>query len=195
MRLLTSFATLRGLPAEQWAPRHRAICVLLVAHLPGLALLGALRGFAAPHIALDLLPVALFAVLAARPSGSQLFRSICAALGLVTASAMTVHTAGGATEAHFHFFVMLPIIGLYLDWRPFALAVGYIVVHHAGFALLFSRTRSIPATRRSSPCSSRPRSTPPSSSPRSSRCSRRSASRRSRRSASTSAPPRSTART
>src|SRR3954452_18333854 len=137
MRLLTSFATLRGLPADQWAPRHRAICGLLLAHLPGLALLGALEGFAAPHIALDLLPVALFAALAARPSGSQLVRSICAALGLVTASAMTVHTAGGAIEAHFHFFVMLPIIGLYLDWRPFALTVGYIVVHHAAFAIAF----------------------------------------------------------
>jgi methyl-accepting chemotaxis protein len=50
---------------------------------------------------------------------------------------MTVHTVGGELEAHFHFFVMLPIIGLYLDWRPFALSVGYVVVHRAGFALIF----------------------------------------------------------
>jgi len=137
MRLLTSFATLRGLPAEQWAPRHRAICALLLAHLPGLAVLGALEGFGPAHIALDLLPLTVLAALAYWPSATQLARSIFAALGLVTASAMTVHTTGGAIEAHFHFFVMLPIIGLYLDWRPFALAVGYIVVHHAGLALLF----------------------------------------------------------
>ena len=137
MRLLTSFATLRGLPADQWAPRHRAICALLLAHLPGLAVLGAVEGFGAPHIALDLVPLAVLAALAYWPSSTQLARSIFAALGLVTASAMTVHTTGGAIEAHFHFFVMLPIIGLYLDWRPFALAVGYVVVHHAGVALLF----------------------------------------------------------
>jgi len=137
MRLLTSFATLRGLPVDQWAPRHRAICALLLAHLPGLAVLGVLEGFAAPHIALDLLPLAVLAALAYWPSSTQLARSIFAALGLVTASAMTVHTTGGAIEAHFHFFVMLPIIGLYLDWRPFALAVAYIVLHHVGLALLF----------------------------------------------------------
>src|SRR5690242_15088829 len=45
MSLLRSFATLRGLPADQWAPRHRAICALLLAHLPGLAVLGAIEGF------------------------------------------------------------------------------------------------------------------------------------------------------
>jgi methyl-accepting chemotaxis protein len=137
MRLLTSFATLRGLPAEQWAPRHRAICALLLAHLPGLAVLGAVEGFGPLHIAGDLLPLAVLFALAARPAGTRLARSIFGALGLVTASAMTVHTTGGAIEAHFHFFVMLPIIGLYLDWRPFALAVGYIVVHHAGLAIAF----------------------------------------------------------
>jgi methyl-accepting chemotaxis protein len=137
MRLLTSFATLRGLPADQWAPRHRAICALLLAHIPGLAVLGAVEGFAPLHIAADLLPLAVLAALASWQSSTRLVRSIFAALGLVTASAMLVHTAGGTTEAHFHFFVMLPIIGLYLDWRPFALAVGYIVVHHAAFALVF----------------------------------------------------------
>jgi methyl-accepting chemotaxis protein len=137
MRLLTSFATLRGLPADQWAPRHRAICALLLAHLPGLAVLGAIEGFGPLHIAGDLLPLAVFAALASWSSATRLTRSIFASLGLVTASAMLVHTTGGAIEAHFHFFVMLPIIGLYLDWRPFALAVGYIVVHHAGFAIAF----------------------------------------------------------
>ena len=137
MRLLTSFATLRGLPADQWAPRHRAICALLIAHIPGLALLGAIEGFAPLHIAADLVPLAVMAALACWPSGSQLARSIFASLGLVTASAMLVHTTGGAIEAHFHFFVMLPIIGLYLDWRPFVLSIGFIVVHHIGVALAF----------------------------------------------------------
>src|SRR5689334_620997 len=137
MRLLRPFATLRGLPADQWAPRHRAICALLLAHLPGLAVLGAIEGFGPLHVAADLLPLAVLLALAAAPRGTQLARSIFGAMGLVTASAMLVHTTGGAIEAHFHFFVMLPIIGLYLDWRPFALAVGYVVAHHAAFAIVF----------------------------------------------------------
>jgi hypothetical protein len=124
MRLLTSFSTLRGLPADEWAPRHRAITALLLAHIPGLALFGLLQGFGPLHVALDVLPLAAFWVLAARKSGSQLQRSIFAALGLVSASVVLVHTSGGAINTHFHFFVMLPVIGLYLDWRPFALAVG-----------------------------------------------------------------------
>jgi methyl-accepting chemotaxis protein len=137
MRLLTSFSTLRGLPADEWAPRHRAITALLLAHIPGLALFGLLEGFALPHVVVDVLPIAILAALATRTSASQLQRSIFAALGLVTASVVLVHTSGGAINTHFHFFVMLPVIGLYLDWRPFALAVGYVVAHHAGFALLF----------------------------------------------------------
>jgi methyl-accepting chemotaxis protein len=137
MQLLASFRALRGLPRDQWAVRHSGINALLIAHLPALAVLGALEGFGPAHVALDLLPIALLSALAASASLSQLARSMFASLGLVTASAMAVHTAGGAIEAHFHFFVMLPIIGLYLDWRPFALAVGYVVVHHAGLALIF----------------------------------------------------------
>jgi methyl-accepting chemotaxis protein len=137
MRLLTSFSTLRGLPADEWAPRHRAITALLLAHIPGLALFGLLQGFGPGHVAIDVMPLVALWALAARKTGSQLQRSIFAALGLVTASVVLVHTSGGAINTHFHFFVMLPVIGLYLDWRPFALAVGYVVAHHAGFALLF----------------------------------------------------------
>jgi methyl-accepting chemotaxis protein len=137
MSLLAPLTSLRGLPADQWAVRHRAICILLLAHLPALALFNALEGFSVGHILLDLLPLAVLTGLAFRPGGSRLARSIFAAVGLVTASAITVHSAGGVTEAHFHFFVILPIIGLYLDWRPFAIALGYVVVHHLGFALVF----------------------------------------------------------
>jgi methyl-accepting chemotaxis protein len=46
-------------------------------------------------------------------------------------SAMLVHLAHGAVQAHFLFFAMLPVVGLYLDWLPFALSVGFVVFHHA----------------------------------------------------------------
>src|SRR6185295_15479102 len=99
--------------------------------------LGLLLGFGPLHVVGDVLPIAVLAALATRRSATQATRSVFSALGLVTASAMLVHTTGGALEAHFHFFVMLPVIGLYLDWRPFALAVGYVVLHHAGLAIVF----------------------------------------------------------
>ena len=34
------------------------------------------------------------------------------------------------TEMHFHFFVMLGVISLYQDWRPFLLSIGFVAVHH-----------------------------------------------------------------
>jgi len=37
---------------------------------------------------------------------------------------------GGTIEAHFHFFVVIPILILYQDWGPFLLALIYVVVHH-----------------------------------------------------------------
>ena len=49
----------------------------------------------------------------------------------MTGSAMLVHLANGAVQAHFLFFAMLPVVGLYLDWLPFALSVGFVVFHHA----------------------------------------------------------------
>jgi len=36
------------------------------------------------------------------------------------ASALAVHLADGSIEAHFMFFVMIIVISLYEDWRPFS---------------------------------------------------------------------------
>jgi hypothetical protein len=49
----------------------------------------------------------------------------------MTGSAMLVHLANGAVQAHFLFFAMLPVVGLYMDWLPFALSVGFVVFHPA----------------------------------------------------------------
>jgi two-component system, cell cycle sensor histidine kinase and response regulator CckA len=63
-------------------------------------------------------------------------RALIASFGLVTCSAVLVHISGGVIEMHFHFFVMLAIIALYQDWRPFLLAMAYVVVHHSLLGLL-----------------------------------------------------------
>ena len=51
-------------------------------------------------------------------------------LGLLTCSASLVHVMNGAIEAHFHFFVIVAVLGLYEDWVPFLLAIGYVLFHH-----------------------------------------------------------------
>src|SRR5262245_41271139 len=74
--------------------------------------------------------IALAAFMAGLSGRSRRFRSAVASIGLITASAIIVHLAGGFIEMHFHFFVALIIISLYQDWLPFLLAIGYVVVEH-----------------------------------------------------------------
>ncbi|HET9221300.1 MAG TPA: histidine kinase dimerization/phospho-acceptor domain-containing protein, partial [Roseiflexaceae bacterium] len=74
--------------------------------------------------------IALAAFLASRSGRSRRFRAAVASIGLITASAISVHLAGGFIEMHFHFFVALIVISLYQDWLPFLLAIGYVVVEH-----------------------------------------------------------------
>jgi PAS domain S-box-containing protein len=74
--------------------------------------------------------IALAAFLASLSNRSRRFRAAVASIGLITASAVLVHLAGGIIEMHFHFFVALIVISLYQDWLPFLLAIGYVVVEH-----------------------------------------------------------------
>jgi diguanylate cyclase (GGDEF)-like protein/PAS domain S-box-containing protein len=120
----------RTLPEREWRHRHRAIVALLWLHVVGLSAYGVLAGYdllhAIGHVG------SMFAVggLALLPLPSRRARAVAASLGLLTASAMTVHLAHGATEAHFHFFVMIIVIALYEDWAPFLFSVAYVVAQH-----------------------------------------------------------------
>jgi methyl-accepting chemotaxis protein len=122
---------LAGLPDELWERRHRGIVIVLWLHVPALAAYGLLTGRSVPHMLIDLAPLVITALLASWSGLSRRSRACVAALGLMTASAMLVHLADGAVQAHFLFFAMLPVVGLYLDWLPFALSVGFVVFHHA----------------------------------------------------------------
>jgi methyl-accepting chemotaxis protein len=134
--LLSALPKLEGLPAEQWAPRHRVIVTLAWLHVPVLLVWGLLNGYPLWHALGDVVVVVALATLADAKRFSQTARSCVGAMALVTCSAMVVHVADGEIAAHFHFFVVLPIIGLYGQWKPFLVSVGYIVVHHLAFALL-----------------------------------------------------------
>ncbi len=56
---------------------------------------------------------------------------LSATTALMISSAVAVDFAGGSTEAHFHFFVMVGLVALYQDWSAFGLCILITVVHHA----------------------------------------------------------------
>jgi PAS domain S-box-containing protein len=119
-----------ALPEEVWRARHRVIVRLLFLHAAGLLIFALARGFSIDHGLIEASPVAACAALGASRRLGRHTRSLAATFGMVTASAILVHLSGGMIEAHFHFFVMLGVISLYQSWRPFLLAIGYVVLHH-----------------------------------------------------------------
>jgi anti-sigma regulatory factor (Ser/Thr protein kinase) len=120
----------RTLPRALWERRHRWMVMLLWAHVVLIPLVGVVySGYSLPHSALHALPIAALAGLAMVPM-SRRRSSVVVAIGLLTCSALLVHVTGGLIEAHFHFFVVMAILTLYEDWTPYALAFGYVVLHH-----------------------------------------------------------------
>ena len=119
-----------------WAKRHRFLIYLLWFHAIGLTVFGAIRGFGVLHSARETSVLALAAVVASSPRFSRMTRSNVATLGILASSAFLVHFAGGAIEAHFHYFVMLGVVSLYQDWWPFLLAVAFVALSHGLMGVL-----------------------------------------------------------
>lgn len=120
----------RTLSDDAWWGRHRAVLVLLWAHVPGLFVFGLVRGYDLTHSVVDVAGVALAGALATSTLLGRRARSVAATIGVLTASAILVHLSGGVIETHFHFFVMVPVVALYQDWRAFLTAIGYVLVEH-----------------------------------------------------------------
>ncbi len=128
----------RLLPERSWRRRHRWIVVTVWLHAAGLAGFGVIAGFGVAHSVLE---ASLVAAAAAAASVERLGRrgqSLAASFGLITSSALLVHLSGGLIEAHFHFFVVIPILVLYQDWFPFLLALAYVVIHHGALGAIES---------------------------------------------------------
>jgi methyl-accepting chemotaxis protein len=124
------------LDPEEWARRHRLLIRVAWAHVPLLGALGVVLGEPADHLAVEVGAYAVVIALAHRGPLSAVARSRAAALGLLLASVLLIHISGGATDAHFHFFVVLPLVALYQMWSPYLLAIGVVAVHHLGMAVL-----------------------------------------------------------
>src|SRR4051812_14514119 len=130
-RLVAALPSGKTLPPDVWQRRHRAMTVLVWLHAVGLPLYGLTRGYPLWHVAIDGSPIAAFALGASVPYRSPRFRACMVSLGLLTSSAVLVHLAGGATEAHFHFFVMVSVLACYEEWVPYGLAIAFVLFHHA----------------------------------------------------------------
>ena len=130
------------LPEDLWRARHRTVLIVLWLHVAAIPVYGAIRGQSIGHVLFEAGLVAIFAVSATFDGGSNLPRGIRAAIaaaGLMTASAVLVHLAGGAIEMHFHFFVMVGLITLYQDWVPFLVAIAFVAAHHGIVGVLLPR--------------------------------------------------------
>jgi signal transduction histidine kinase len=118
------------LPDAVWEKRHRFLVALLAAHALALPIFGMALGFSVLHSILEGGLIPGIAALAALLPGPRKVRAGLVSLGLLSCSAVLTHFSGGYIEAHFHFFIVIVLIGLYEDWLPFGLALAYVVLHH-----------------------------------------------------------------
>ena len=139
-----------SLNRASWERRHRVLLWLLWLHALGIATFGLVRGIEAPHSLLEASAIVPFALLGMQRTAAARVRSSAASLGLLTASALLVHLADGAIEAHFHFFVMVGVVALYQEWTPYLTAIAITVLHHGVLGTLQPETvYGTPAATRS----------------------------------------------
>jgi signal transduction histidine kinase/CheY-like chemotaxis protein len=124
-----------ALPEDVWRARHAGLRWVLWAHIPALVGFGALvdrlgHQHGGHPVALLLVPVAVLGAISGWEVVPRRVQAIAVALGLLTAAGVGVHLAGGVTEAHFLFFVLMIVLSLYEDWLIFGIAIGFVVVHH-----------------------------------------------------------------
>jgi diguanylate cyclase (GGDEF)-like protein len=125
----------RSLPADTWRGRHRAIAqttVVAVVLLFGFLLW---HGWTLAHAISEAGFTAAFALVAYWTPFSKRMRASLIAVALMGIAAIAVH-ATGTIEAHFLFFIAVPIVALYEDWAPFATSAGMVLVHHVVVGLL-----------------------------------------------------------
>src|SRR3954447_13277713 len=139
-RLLTWLPRGRALPAEVWAARHRALLLVLAAHLVVLPAFAITQGWSfGAAWAFDAVPAA-FGAAASIPSLNRKLRSCLCAIALLTCSAVLVVAWHGTTEAHFHYFVTVGALALYEEWWAYMLAIVFVVVQHGAMGALRAET-------------------------------------------------------
>jgi len=125
-----------ALPESAWLARHQGIIMLLWVHVAALVAVGIVIG--EPLAVYVLAPglVAALTVVATWERLSQAVRASMATSGLLASSAILIAYFDGLIEAHFHFFFAVAVVSLYQSWRPYLLAVGFVLAHHLAFGTL-----------------------------------------------------------
>ena len=118
------------LPDASWTARHRLLIAISWVQVPFLAIVGLNTGVDRGHMVAEI-GLVIFFLLLQTLTGRRVAKAVLVSLALVTCSALLVHFTGGLIESHFHFFVVLPLISLYRDWRPMMVALFYVLVHHS----------------------------------------------------------------
>lgn len=121
----------RLLPAPIWARRHQWITRFALAQSVGIGLYGLIEHNDPVTCLMYFLVCAVPALLGWYSGASRRLRTMSSTVGLMLASASIVDIANGATEAHFHFFVMIGVVALYQDWLAFGLCILIVLLHHA----------------------------------------------------------------
>src|ERR1700750_1792653 len=135
-RIRASLPSGKTLPPEVWQRRHRTMVALVWFHAIVLPIYCLTRGYPLWHVCCGALPIAAFGFAAVLPYRSMRFRACMVSLGLLSSSAVLVHLAGGSTEAHFHFFVMVTVLACYEEWVPYGLAIAFVLSHHAAMGII-----------------------------------------------------------
>ena len=135
-RLSATLPQGRTLPEGAFRTRHRWMVALLWAHVAVLPVVSLAYGYSLPHSLVEGAIVGAFALATHVAHSGRRLQATLVTLGLLTCSAVLVHITQGLVEAHFHFFVMVTVLSLYEDWTPFLLSIAYVLVHHAGGALI-----------------------------------------------------------
>ncbi|TNM67916.1 EAL domain-containing protein [Streptomyces sp. NP160] len=125
---------------EVFERRHRWVTGVLVGLVLGLSVWVVVPGLPTSEV-VDRVPllvmaawVALTALAALRPwtrlhpRASRRLRATSTSAGCFAAAGLVVCAAGGAAEAHFVFFVLVPLVALYEMVLPFVVAVGLVVL-------------------------------------------------------------------
>ena len=115
--------------SSAFAKRDLLVFRVLLAHVPLIALVGALNG----TLVLSLIMGIAIALLATAAhfafSGKRAFRGIAGVLLMLDSGALIAASHGDAAM-HFHIFITLTFLILYFDWLPLATATVAIAIHH-----------------------------------------------------------------
>jgi diguanylate cyclase (GGDEF)-like protein len=141
VRLMTYLPQGRHVLDARWDARQRGVTMGLWFHIVALWVFAFGRGYALHDAALvgSMAPIMFAAWLANRPRLGRALRSAIASLALLACAALLTGLWHGATEAHFDFFVVLTLLMLYSDWLPLALALAFVLAHHAVLGLFAPR--------------------------------------------------------